>query len=130
MTTNEFEAQKKELGIEGTGVDVTTTKDREWKDKASGTVVFTIPAGSQVHVDFSPKTFPSRIWVTFNGEVKISRTINAHNWMTGFRKPPTLKTLENRAWNGISKSVTGKKVEADGYGPDGSPAWEFVLGII
>jgi len=130
MNITEFETKKQSLGVEGTGVDVTTTKDQNWTDKVTKQLTFTIPAGSKVHVDFMPKTNAARIWVTFNGETKLARTAGAHTWLTGFRKPPTLRTLERRAWDGISKSVTGKKVEADGYSYDGSPAWEMVLGII
>ena len=130
MTTNEFETQKQIFGIEGTGFDTITTKDREWKDKQSGIVVFSITAGSRVHVDFSPRTFAGKMWVTYNGETKMSRCVTAANWLKGFRKPPTIKTLQKYSWDGIAKTVTGCKTEPDGYGPDGSPSWMLVVGII
>lgn len=130
MNITEFQNKRTELEIEGTGIDTTVTKDREWNHKVTKQVTFTIPAGSRVHIDFSPKKYPSQMFITIGDTVKVSRLTHAHKWIKGISKPPTIKTLERRAWNGISKSVTGKKVEADGYSYDGSPAWEMVLGII
>lgn len=130
MTKNEFEAKKQTLGIEGTGVTTTTTIDRNWKNKITGEVTFTIPAGSQVHVLFMPKTNAAVICVVYGDKVVTSATQLAHKWLRGFTKPPSIRTIEKRQFDGISRSVTGKKVEPDGYGPDGSPSWELVLGII
>ena len=47
-----------------------------------------------------------------------------------FFQPPTVRTMHR--WNdaGIARTVTGKKCEPDGYGPDGSPSWLLVLGMI
>lgn len=123
-------AKKTELGVEGTGITVTTKKERIWRNKLNGEPTLTIPAGSTVHIDFMPKTTPGTILITFGDEVKHSMVRFAHQWLNGFKKPPTLSTLEKRSWTGKHKSVTGKTVEADGYGPDGSPSWELVLGII
>ena len=41
---------------------------------------------------------------------------------------PSLSTIEN--WGCICKTPTGKRVEPDGYGEDGSPSWLIVLGLI
>lgn len=46
-----------------------------------------------------------------------------------FTKAPTMSALEKMS-DGMAKSVTGKTVEPDGYGPDGSPSWLLVLGFI
>lgn len=128
MNVTEFDKTK--FGIEGTGVDTVTTKERIWKDKKTGAVAFTIPAGTKVHVDFSPKVHSSSIFVTVGDDVKISRVVTASNWLKGFRKVPSIRTLQKQDWNGIVKTCTGKKVEPDGFGPDGSPSWMLVVGII
>jgi hypothetical protein len=131
MNVTEFNSKRAELEIEGTGIDTVTTKDRNWKDKTTGEVVFTIPAGSKVHVDFSPKKHSSNIFVTFGDEVKISRGATASNWLKKFSKTPSIKTLQKWEWDsGICKTITGHKTEPDGYGPDGSPSWMLVMGMI
>jgi hypothetical protein len=118
-----------EYEIEGSGINSTTKREIVWKNKQTGEVTFAIPAGVRVHVDFSRK-YPSSLFITFNGETKTTRAITAHDKLTGITKPPTLRTLEKRGFDGISKSITGNKVEPDGHSYDGSPSWELVLGII
>lgn len=44
-------------------------------------------------------------------------------------KIPSMNQLHKYS-DGISKSITGYKVEPDGYGPDGAPSWLIVLGYI
>lgn len=51
------------------------------------------------------------------------------NFGRPFMKVPSMRTLTQMG-EGLSKSVTGKTVEPDGYGPDGSPSWLLVLGMI
>ena len=46
-----------------------------------------------------------------------------------FMKMPSMSALEDMG-DGIAKSVTGKRVEPDGFGPDGSPSWLLALGYI
>lgn len=45
-------------------------------------------------------------------------------------KIPGLRTM--MAWNadGIAKSISGKKVEPDGYDPEGYPSWLLAMGYI
>lgn len=50
--------------------------------------------------------------------------------MTSFFTPPSMKTLQKYSFDGIAKSVTGKKCEPDGYSDDGAPSWLLVLGMI
>lgn len=131
MNITEFQNKRQELGVEGTGLNTVTTEERTWTDKVTKQVAFTIPAGSRVHVDFMPKTHPGNIWVSFNGEVKLSRTANGNRWLKGFSKSPSIKTLQKWEWDGgFCKTVTGHKTEPDGYGPDGSPSWMLVVGVI
>lgn len=128
MNINQFDKVK--FGIEGTGMDTITTAERKWTDKQTQRVMFSIPAGSRVHVDFSPKTHSGQFWITFGDEVKTGLVANGHKWLNGFRKPPTLKTLEKQESNGIVNTCTGHRVEPDGYGSDGSPSWLLVIGLI
>jgi hypothetical protein len=101
----------------------TFTLKRELKLK-SGEVY---PIGKEVKVEF---TVDSPI-VLFHGlqdePLKILlRNVPAYLGI----KVPSIKTLEKWNDDGISKTVTGHKVEPDGYGPDGSPSWLLVLGMI
>jgi len=50
--------------------------------------------------------------------------------MALFFKAPTMKTLEKWSFDGVAKSVTGKRCEPDGHGNDGSPSWLLALGMI
>jgi hypothetical protein len=129
MNVTEFKNKREELGIDGTGVECVTKKEMTWTSKSTGEKVI-IPVGTSVHVDFSPKKLPSRIFVTFGDKVLRALTGNGHQWLTKFSKPPTIITLERRACDGVSKSVLGERVEPDGYGPTGAPSWELVVGVI
>lgn len=128
MKLTEFDKTK--FGIEGTGIQSHTKTELVWKDKVTNQPTFSIPAGVSVHIDFSPKLHPDRIYITFGDEIKISRTQFASDRFTGISKPPSLKSLEKQCNDGIVKSVTGKRVEPDGWGPDGSPSWLLVISLI
>jgi hypothetical protein len=125
ITTTEFNNKRSELGIEGTGIDSTVKQEIKMKD---GVI---IPVGARVHIDFAPKSLqPYFVYVTYGDYVYKTNIERNHHKYTGFTKQPTDKTLQKRSFDGISKSITGKKVEPDGYGPDGAPSWELVLGYI
>jgi len=47
-----------------------------------------------------------------------------------FFKSPSLASLERWVNDGIAQSVSGHRVEPDGYGPDNSPSWLLALGLI
>jgi hypothetical protein len=130
MNIQDFDSRRAEYGIQGTGINTSTKIDRAWHDIVTGRLTFEIPAGSKIHVDFSPKKSPGNIFITYKGDTKISQTATASKWIKGIAKCPTQRTLEKRMFDGISRSVTGRKVEADGYSYDGSPSWELVLGFI
>lgn len=129
MKLTEFNNKREELGIEGTGINTTTKKEMSWTSKTSGEKI-TIPSGTNVHVDFSPKKTPNRIWITYGDNALRAMTSNAHTWLGKIAKPPTLKTLEKRCSDGIDRSVLGEKVEIDGFGEHGDPSWSLVFGII
>ena len=129
MKTTEFNEKRSEYGIEGTGVLSTTREDRTWTNKTTGDQTI-IPSGSKVHVWFSPKVRPDRMFVQYGEFTGIAHTKLASQWLTGFNKAPSMRTLMKNEFNSVAKSVTGKRVEPDGYGPDGSPSWLLVLGLI
>ena len=47
-----------------------------------------------------------------------------------FFKAPSLSSLERWVSDGVAQSVSGHRVEPDGYGPDGSPSWLLALRLI
>ena len=90
----------------------------------------TIPAGTELQVHFS-EVNPGKIYFEYNGSLRVGTVYHAHKFFTGFSKPPSLNTLQKWEWDsGTCKTPTGHKVEPDGHGPDGSPAWMLVMGVI
>ena len=51
-------------------------------------------------------------------------------WQKGVKSVPTTATLERWMDDGICKTPSGHRVEPDGHGPDGSPSWLLLLGMI
>lgn len=45
-------------------------------------------------------------------------------------KTPSMRSLEKWTYDSVCKSVTGKRVEPDGWGDDGSPSWLLALEMI
>ncbi len=50
--------------------------------------------------------------------------------ITSAFKAPSMASLERWSYDSICKTPTGKRVEPDGYGSDGSPSWLLVFGLI
>lgn len=50
--------------------------------------------------------------------------------ITSAFKTPSMKSLEKWTFDSVCKSVTGKRVEPDGWSDDGSPSWLLALGMI
>jgi len=103
----------------------TTIKESTLKD---GTV---IPKGARVQVDFSEK-YPYFLTLDIEG---LGRTLSlnpsgAYKKLRGFTKPPSVRTMEKWSNDAIAKTITGKRTEPDGFGPDGSPSWMLVMGVI
>jgi hypothetical protein len=90
----------------------------------------TIPAGTELEVHFS-ESRPGKLYFEYNGSVRVATVSNAHKFFTGFRKCPTINRIQRLEWDsGACMTCTGHKVEPDGHGPDGSPSWMLVLGVI
>jgi hypothetical protein len=50
--------------------------------------------------------------------------------ITSAFKAPSMSSLERWNNDGVCKTPTGKRVEPDGHGSDGSPSWLLVFGVI
>jgi len=115
----------------------TLKKDLKFK---SGDI---IPRGTPVEVEFlgerDPRGYSVALlkanWRGSNGRdyqrepVRIS-IAKLHKYVSGFGKPPGMAKLERMASDGVATTPTGKRVEPDGYGPDGSPSWLMALGFV
>lgn len=90
-----------------------------------------VPRGSAVAVEF-PDDRPSLCLLGVEGRdapVKVS-TVHLHAYLAGYQMPPSRAKLAEWLAHGTSETVTGKVVEVDGWGPDGSPSWLLVLGMV
>jgi hypothetical protein len=111
--------------------ELTVITLRDLKYSKSG---ITIPTGTTINIFFSEKNTRQAKFV-FNGATLGLRIDNLHKTVKGtkgvkFRPAPSLKTLEKQNFDGVCTTVTGHRVEPDGFGPDGTPSWNLVLGII
>lgn len=93
-----------------------------------------IPAGTKLEIFFSEKNHAKAVFIHdgIRRGLLVSNlhaTVKATNGVK-FRKPPGLATLERQSNDGVCMTVTGHKVEPDGFGPDGSPSWLLVMGVI
>lgn len=130
MNNTEFLAKFVDLGIQGTGIDCQTKKEITWTDKTTNQVSHRIPAGDHVHLWFSPKKHSNRAFIQHGDFVGMTRLENGNSKFTKIIKAPSLRTLERQDCDGICKTVTGQRVEPDGFGCDGSPSWLLVLGLM
>jgi len=102
-----------------------------------------IPKGTPVEVVFQGHRHPkgatvALLRVRFTGqsgrdyqqEPMSTAIANLPNSVTGISKAPSIRLLEKWSNDGIAMTPTGKRVEPDGYGPDESPSWMLVLGMI
>jgi hypothetical protein len=93
-----------------------------------------IPSGTHLELFFSEKNHAKAVFM-HNGirrgllVANLHATVKATNG-TKFSKPPSLRKLERESNDGVCTTVTGKRVEPDGIGDDGSPSWLLVMGVI
>ena len=89
-----------------------------------------IPAGTPVELTFDPVTNRALLGVE-GREKKVNLPCAAlHKYGPGCSKVPSLARLEKMSSDAICTTPTGYKVECDGHGPDGSPAWMLALNYI
>ena len=68
--------------------------------------------------------------VKINGKTMKLNSALLYKKFAGFTKPPSLKTMEKWASDGISKTVLGYKTEMDGVGKYNDPSWMKLMGLI
>jgi hypothetical protein len=61
---------------------------------------------------------------------RLSMTGAHRNFGSPFQSMPSVEDLEDWGNDGVCESVTGERVEPDGYGSDGFPSWMLALGMI
>ena len=110
--------------LSSAGIPVTLKKDLKFKDGSE------IRKGEKGTLRFNEGN-PGLATVDFESRkgTRLSSSKLSDYFGRPFTKEPSMASLE-RMSDGIAKSVTGKTVEPDGYGPDGSPSWLLVLGFI
>ena len=97
--------------------------------KATGKFVKVVGEISKVEYDAIEVTIPEGTEVSAGNVLDANLTFKTRKFTTFF-KPPTMKTLEKYSLDSVAKSVTGKRCEPDGHGPDGSPSWLLALWMI
>jgi hypothetical protein len=111
----------------GGGKRVTTKKELSYSRSPQPGVV---PKGVTVELKFS-RVDPRMVYFQYSGIWRASLLDNAHNNFTGISKPPSASSLaRSESQKGMVSTPTGKKVDPDGHGADGSPSWMLVLGLI
>lgn len=93
-----------------------------------------IPIGTHLELFFSEKNHAKAVFI-HNGIRRALLVSNLHASVkatngVSFRKAPSLAALERQSNDGVCTTVTGHRVEPDGFGPDGSPSWLLVMGVI
>lgn len=91
----------------------------------------TLQAGTPITIEFD-KHMPSLVSLIVAGRpkpIKINPA-NLHKYFNGFKMAPSRATMEKWLDSGIALSVTGQKVEPDGWGSDDAPSWLLALGIV
>lgn len=89
----------------------------------------TYKAGEMVEI--TPNKELNRACLKFKDSDKQYRLrySSLHLYFKGFKKMPTMKTIEKQFFDGVTTTPTGKKVELDGYDSDGFPSWFIILNI-
>ena len=110
-------------------IPVITIRDLKYSDVS-------IPVGTNIDLSFH-ETRHNRAVFTHNGKKyallvrNLYRTVKSTDSPhTSFYKEPSINKLEKMSDDGICTTVTGDKVEPDGFGENGSPSWLLVMGLI
>ena len=118
------------------GINVTTIRQLNYvldKSKPADPLsnLLVVPAGTDLTIYFNQDR-PSVVVFSYKGHTKAVRIEDLRRTFKGhrFSKMPSLNKLEKMSNDGVCSTVTGKRVEPDGYGDDGSPSWLLVAGVI
>ncbi len=105
---------------------VTTKRELNFGDKQP-----TFQAGTRIQVAFAEGN-DQFVYILGQAGLRALRIsiIRATYAITGFSPISSQRTLEKWLCDDVVKTPTGHTVEPDGHGPDGSPSWLRVLGLI
>lgn len=106
---------------------VTAKASKDIKLKSGGVLA----KGTAVTITWPDDSRPGLARVVSSDlDIRISSRSLVDYFGRPFVKAPTISALMKMSDDGIAKSLTGKRIEPDGHGPDGSPSWLLVLGYI
>ena len=113
-------------------IPVVTIRDLNYSKVPKDAV--NIPVGTNLEIFFSEKNTAKAVFI-HNGIRRALLVSNLHASVEAtngvkFGKCPSLLKLEKMSNDGVCTTVTGHRVEPDGTGPDGSPSWLLVMGVI
>ena len=89
-----------------------------------------IPTGEEVKITFTNYGRILEVESSSLGRTVKIPTTSGYRYFSKFINPPSVGTMEKWVSDGIAKTVTGHRTEPDGFGPDGSPSWLLVIGVI
>jgi len=108
----------------------TVTTEIVYRNKVTNEVSLTIPVGTKITINFDQNGGTSTLTIDDSNITKKVSLSTLIKKCTGFTKMPSEATMERWMFDGVAKSITGKRVEPDGFGEDGSPSWLVALGLI
>lgn len=112
-------------------IPVVTIRDLNY---SKSTKPVSIPAGTKLEIQFD-SNLTSRVSFIHNGVTRkllvsgLHASVKSTNGVK-FNKCPSLARLAKMNDDCVCTTVTGHRVEPDGFGPDGSPSWLLVMGVI
>ena len=98
-------------------------KPIKWKD---GSVT---EVGEVVEVTYK-FTNPKVAYLQVGGTTKVLGIPKLSLYLKGYPRMPNMAALRRMEENGIATTPSGHRVELDGQGPDGSPSWWLVWGLL
>jgi len=87
-----------------------------------------IPAGTNLAYEFVDNQRVS--FSDLDGNHLKMNITSANKYVSKFSACPSISKLDRQSMDGVCTTPTGHRVEPDGHGPDGSPSWLLVMGII
>lgn len=112
-----------EVSEEG-GMSATVIKDMKLENGA------VVPKGENVKLNLISNGMIIEVDSPSLGKKFKLRIAQGYRYFNGFNAPPSTEELEEMMMDGTVPTPTGHDVEPDGHGPDGSPSWFLVLGLI
>jgi hypothetical protein len=89
-----------------------------------------IPSGESVKLNLVNDGMSVEIDSPSLGRTVKIRIASAYRYLSGFDAPPSEDELAEMMDSSSIPTPTGYDVEPDGHGPDGSPSWFLIMGLI